>query len=87
MKQEEMLIVPTQEIAFGLKKDGTFIYSKVSGPIIKDLFSNGIDGLLKVFESLERQDFIAASLFWSFSQKRLANSLAEIAKKKFNVDD
>lgn len=91
MEKENQLIVPTQDIAFAVLKDGSRITNFSDGggnPKIEPIMKT-FEGIAKYFEEAPEKEFIAASLAWMIaggSINGVLHARAERIKADLNKD-
>lgn len=83
MEKENQLIVPTQDIAFAVLKDGSRIVNFTDGggnPKVEPMM-NTFKGIADYFESAPEKEFIAALLAWMIMDTHIKGVLARRAEK------
>lgn len=82
MEKENQLIVPTQNIAFAVLKDGSRIVNFTDGggnPKV-DHMMNTFKGIADFFDTCSEKEFIAASLAWMIMDTHISGVLARRAE-------
>lgn len=80
---DKLLIVPTQDIAFAVLKDGSRIVNFSNGegdPQIEHMMTT-FKGLADYFESAPEKEFMAASLAWMFMNTAIRDAMVRHVDK------